>query len=260
MDNIQVNKIISMVVKDLRNNGYGYMVDIIKNADYYIDYRGHDNWNCGIDYYNLKLYLDYNEFIKIVSKKKEYEDTIKASLDSFYNSENKVINGVSIESKIDYTIDWEAVAPKENKESVIRLLEKEREILIAVGTGEIKIKGTQENEHYKEKHAYICGILKSLCLDHINPYDDLWSWYNDYNTRELKTYKSRRIFIRDMYEPLLATIRNSDESSTKSFHYETTGWNKIDESVVRMKEVLDEAQHTADYQAVGMHGREVLIS
>lgn len=223
MDNIQVNKIISMVVKDLRNNGYGYMVDIIKNADYYIDYRGHDNWNCGIDYYNLKLYLDYNEFIKIVSKKKEYEDTIKASLDSFYNSENEVINGVSIELKIDYTIDWEAVAPKENKESVIRLLEKEREILIAVGTGEIKIKGMQENEHYKEKHAYICGILKSLCLDHINPYDDLWSWYNDYNTRELKTYKSRRIFIRDMYEPLLATIRNSDESSTKSFHYETTG-------------------------------------
>lgn len=260
LDNKQVNKIISMVIKDLRNNGCGYMVDTIKKADYYIDYCGHDNWNGGIDYYNLKLYLDYSEFSKVVSKKKEYEDAIEASLHSFYNDENEVINGVSIESKIDYAIDWEAIAPKENKESVIKLLEKEKETLIAAGTGIIQIKGTQENKHYKEKHAYICGILKSLCLDHVNPYDDLWSWYSDYNTRELKTYQSRRIFIRDMYEPLLATIRNSDESSIITFHYEPTGWDKIDESVARMKEVLDEAQHTADYQSVGMHGRELLIS
>ena len=50
---------------------------------------GHDNWNGGIDYYNLKLYLDYNEFSKVVSKKKEYEDAIEASLHSFYNDDGR---------------------------------------------------------------------------------------------------------------------------------------------------------------------------
>lgn len=101
---------------------------------------------------------------------------------------------------------------------------------------------------------------KQLGLEPVHTYNDLWDWYNDYNLRELKTYQSRRIFIKDLFEPLLNTIQNSEESTANLLQYEPTGWETIDDGVSHMKEILVAANETADYQSVGMYGRELLIS
>lgn len=157
-------------------------------------------------------------------------------------------------------IDWIAIQPKENKESVLKLVNAEKETLIKVGTGIIKIRDTYENESYKSKHKYLCDVLAKLGLSPVHEYADLWDWYNDYKNKRLETYRSRREYITELFNPLIHTIENSEESGLNLLHYEKIGWDKIDDDMLRMREVLESAHKTQDYQAVGMHGRELLIT
>ena len=50
---IDVQKIVSMIVQDLRQFNHGAIVDIVKKADYSLEFVDHDNWNGGIDYFKL---------------------------------------------------------------------------------------------------------------------------------------------------------------------------------------------------------------
>ena len=255
-----IKKVISMVVQDLRQNSMGYLVDIIKKTEYSLEYLRHDNWDGGIDYYVLRFYLNYTEYTKIVAQKTIYEETIYNSLSSFYNNEHDIIQGVEIIAKVDQYVDWAAIAPKENKESILRLIAEEKDTLIKAGTGVIQIRDAKINDTYKKNHAYLVQMLKQLGLEAAHPYHDLWDWYNDYNLKEMKSYQSRRVYIRDIFTPLINTLENSEEGSLQLIQYEPTGWDRIDDDVNRMREVLLKAEATADYQSVGMHGRELLIS
>jgi hypothetical protein len=49
--------IVSMIVQNLRVNGNGKIIDIIKKSKYGLEYLYHDNWNGGIDFYVLAFYL-----------------------------------------------------------------------------------------------------------------------------------------------------------------------------------------------------------
>lgn len=249
-----------MVVQDLRQHNQGTIVEIIKKSEFSLDLLNHDNWNGGIDTYKLTFHMKYSDFTKIIDLKENCETVIMNSIDSFYKDERNIITGVEIVAKIDQFVDWAAVAPKENKDSVIALINAEKDILIKVGTGALQIRDIKINNDYKIKHAYLLTVLKQLGLEPVHSYNDLWDWYNDYNLRGLATYQSRRIFIRDIFDPLLNTIQNSEETALQIISYELTGWEKVDDGVARLKEVLTEANETADFQSVGMYGRELLIT
>lgn len=249
-----------MIVQDLRENNHGVIVDLIKKSEYSLDCVDYDSWNGGTTYYKLVFHIKYSEYSKIINEKASYEDTIENSLKSFYNDDRDVITNVEIVAKIEQYVDWAAIAPKENKDSVIALINAEKDILIKSGTGVLQIRDAKVNNDYKAKHSYLISLLKQLGLEPVHTYNDLWDWYNDYNLRELKTYQSRRVFIKDIFDPLLNTIQNSEESSLQLISYEPTGWEKVDDGITRLKEVLTEANETADFQSVGMYGRELLIT
>jgi hypothetical protein len=253
-----LNTIISMIIQDLRTNSLGKIIEIIKKSEFDMDFQYHDNWNGGIDFYILAFYLKYSDYTKIADKKDEYEGIIFASLSSFYTDETDIIKGVEIRPKISQYIDWAALSPKENKESILNLINEEKEILIKAGTGIVQIQDV--NKQYITKRKYIIGLLKVMCLEPTHNYNDLWDWYNDYKNRELKTYQSRRDFIKSLYEPLFNVIENSEESVMELSTYELTGWEKVDDTALRMKDILLDASITEDYQSVGMFGRELLIS
>lgn len=255
-----IKKIVSMVVQDLRQQNQGAIVEVVKKSEYSLDWVYHDNWNGGIDTYKLVFYLKYSEYTKIIGQKKIYEDTIMNSISSFYQDERNNIEAVEIAAKIDQFVDWAAISPKENKDSVIALINAEKDTLIKAGTGVLQIRDANVNNEYKTKHLYLVSLLKKLGLESVHSYNDLWDWYNDYNSRELKTYQSRRIFIRDIFEPLLNAIQNSEESEQQLISYEPTGWEKVDDGITKLKEVLIKANETADFQSVGMYGRELLIT
>lgn len=82
------------------------------------------------------------------------------SLNSFYKDEQFVITGIELVAKIDQYVDWAAVAPQHNKESILRLIEEEKETLIKAGTGVIQIRDKNENEGYKRRHQYLILLLK----------------------------------------------------------------------------------------------------
>lgn len=255
-----IRKIVSMAVQDLRQHNQGAIIEVIKKSEFSLEWLDHDNWNGGIDTYKLVFYLKYSDYTKIIDLKKLYEDAIMNSIDSFYKDERNIIACVEIATKIDQFVDWAAIAPKENKDSVIALITAEKDTLIKAGTGVLQIRDVKVNNEYKAKHSYLVSLLKQLGLEPVHAYNDLWDWYNDYNLRELKTYQSRRLFIKNIFEPLLNTIQNSEESALQLISYEPTGWEKVDDGVARLKEVLTEANETADFQSVGMYGRELLIT
>ena len=257
---VDVQKIVSMIIQDLRQLNHGAIIDIVKKAEYSLDFVDHDNWNGGIDYFKLKFHLKYADFAKILPVQKKYEEALTNSLNSFYKDEQLVITGIELVAKIDQYVDWAAIAPQHNKESVLRLIEEEKETLIKAGTGIIQIRDKSENDGYKRRHQYLLSVLKQLGLEPIHRYNDLWDWYNDYKQRNLDTYQSRRAFVRDIYAPLIDTLENSEENTTTLLHYEPTGGDLVDDGVGRMKDVLVSAEKTLDYQSVGMYGRELLIT
>ena len=108
---VDVQKIVSMIIQDLRQFNYGAIIDIVKKAEYSMDFVGHDNWNGGIDYFILRLHLKYTNFSKILPVQKKYEDTLTNSLNSFYKDEQIIITGVELVAKIDQYVDWAAIAP-----------------------------------------------------------------------------------------------------------------------------------------------------
>lgn len=256
-----IKKVISMIIQDLRARNYDDIIQLIKNSEYSLEFQYHDNnWNGGIDYCNLEFYIDYSELVKIETKKESYQAIILESIEKILDDENLIISSVIIKARIKQFIDWKAIAPTENKVTVIDKLNKEKAILVATGTGVTSIKDGNTNADYKKLHKEIKEILKQICLEHTNPYNDLWEWYNSYNEKGLKTYQSRRIFIKDMYQPLFDAIENSIAEENKLIKYEPTGWDKVDEAIYKMRDILSKAIITEDYQAVGMYGREILIS
>ena len=257
---IDVQKIVSMIVQDLRQFNHGAIVDIVKKADYSLEFVDHDNWNGGIDYFKLCFHLKYSDFSKILPVKGSYEDAITNSLNSFYKDEQLIITGIEIVAKIDQYVDWTAIAPQHNKESMLRLIVEEKETLIKAGTGVIQIRDKKENDEYKRKHQYLVGLIKQLGLEPVHGYADLWDWYNDYKLKDLSTYQQRRAFIRNIFKPLEDTLTNSEDTSMNLLHYEPTGWDKVDDGIASMKDVLISADKTMDYQSVGMYGRELLIT
>ncbi len=260
MNEENLRKFVSMIIQDLRAKNYDDIIQLIKSSEYFLEIQYHDNWNGGVDYYNLEFYIDYSELVQIGNKKESYEAIIYESVNKILDDETIVINAVSIKAKIKQFIDWKAIAPKENKSTVIEKLTKEKSVLIATGTGITSIKDGNTNEDYKKLHKELKEILKQICLEHTNSYNDLWEWYSDYNEKGLTSYQSRRNFIKDMYQPLFDAIENSAIEENKLIRYEPTGWDKVDEAVYKMRDTLSKALITEDYQAVGMYGREILIS
>ncbi len=255
-----VQTLVSMIIQDLRQCGYGVIVNLIKKSEYTLDFLRHDNWDGGINYYYLDFYLPLSEYSNILQKKSEYEEIVLNSLQSFFSDDYTKIYGVRIKAKLTKYIDWVAIQPKENRDSVLRLINEEKDILVKAGTGIIQIRDTKENNSYKAKHQYLCNVLSKLGLSPAHNYNDLWDWYTDYDDKELKTYQSRRDYLKELYSPLIHMIEGSEDNSINLLHYDKTGWDKVDEDAQRMKEVLEGAYKTQDFQSVGMYGRELLIT
>jgi hypothetical protein len=141
-------------------------------------------------------------------------------------------------------------------DELLESIEAQRNLMIAVATGGPPIK-TVEAE-YEARRDEIRRALDALGLKDPNPFDNLWMWYGKWSAGGLPSYQSRRVFLYELYAPLLEQIRALGRGVTREV--EPTGWTKVDRGIDEARNRLGAAENEEQYQAVGLFCREILIS
>lgn len=144
-------------------------------------------------------------------------------------------------------------------EELIEEIEAQISLIIAVSTGGYS-RIQYENEEYKARRQCIREGLAERSQADPNPFYDLWRWYGKWSSGDLPTYQSRRMYIADMYEPLIETIRRGQIHTGSELFTEPTGWGRVDRTVDRIRENLETASDEEEFQTVDLLCRESLIS
>ena len=143
-------------------------------------------------------------------------------------------------------------------EDLLQEVEEQRNLMIAVSTGGPKI--DEINMDYQRRRNRIRRALSSRGIDDPNPYADLWAWYGKWSSGDLPKYRSRRIFISKLYQPLIDRLNATINSTATAVFTKPTGWAVIDRDLGEMRRLLEKAENEPQYQAVGLLCREILIT
>lgn len=141
-------------------------------------------------------------------------------------------------------------------EKLITEIEAQKALMVAVATGGPRIE--EVNREYVQRRARIQQVLAARGLKDPNPYPDLWRWYGKWSS-DLPTYASRRVYISELYDPLLETLSRPIPVGSGLFE-EPTGWTRVDRGVDAVRQRLETASNEEEYQTVGFLCRETLIS
>lgn len=140
---------------------------------------------------------------------------------------------------------------------LLNALEDLRTILNEVATGRARIETV--NTDYKRRYIEADLELRQRGVIDAIPFPDLWEWHERWSRGDLPSYRSRRAFLADLFDPLLSRLRDRI-AGVAPRHEEPTGWPKVDRTLAEMRKRLAEATTEEQFQAVGLLGREALIS
>ncbi len=147
--------------------------------------------------------------------------------------------------------------PSLKVKDAIKEVELQKALMISVSTGGQRIQ--QVNEEYKERRIKIAAILYQIGIEDPNPFPDLWNWYSRWSDGSLPTYQSRRIFLSELFQPLLDNLIRINQRK-KTEHIEPTGWERVDRNIEKTIHLFETATNEEDFQAVGLICRELIIS
>jgi hypothetical protein len=136
---------------------------------------------------------------------------------------------------------------------LLRHLEKLQSTMISVATGGPKIDSV--NGDFQAAYAEVADALAERGLQNPIPFQSLWDWYGRWRTGDLPTYQSRRDYVNGIFRPLVTSIGSAEARSI-----EPTGWTRVDRALSRCQQQLANAVGEEDFQSVGLHCREILIS
>jgi hypothetical protein len=141
---------------------------------------------------------------------------------------------------------------------LIEQVEAQRSLMVAVSTGGPRIDAV--NAEYVHRRELIRADLNQRGLQDPNPYGDLWAWYGKWSSGDLPSYSSRRVFLAELYGPLLERLQQGPAPRGEELFGEPTGWARVDRTLSDMRQLLEQARTEAQWQAVGLLCRELLIS
>ena len=139
-----------------------------------------------------------------------------------------------------------------------RLIDAQKDLMIAVATGGPPI--ATVNEDYKSRRAQIAHQLRTEGKRDPNPFDDLWAWYGRWRSGDLPRYQDRRMYVQDLYRPLLEELAGIPQVGVSDPISIPTGWTAVDRKVDRIIAELPKASAAEEFQAIGLYCRECLIS
>jgi hypothetical protein len=252
-----INKLISSLVPILEKQNKRTEIDLLRQENTELIETGFDNWNGGIEFYTLFIYVSPQKYALLLDEIDQIENNIYESvklllrsLDDCDIEKVKIATNFSIEPTVDIS--------DEKRARLIELLNQQKSLMIAVSTGGPRINDV--NEEYKTRKKEIEDLLKECGLKDPNPYDDLWNWYG-YWSSSLSHYHERRKYISDLIDPIIDSLKNikisSDEDITT---IEPTGWERVDRVSRTIRENYNNAKSEEDFQHIGLLCRENLIT
>ena len=250
-----VKRITSSMIKYLESDGDYELAELLKHAHPCSEEIGYDNWNNGIYIYSFTYEIEIEEYRAkrmLIDKyeKSLYDVAIIFVPDNTYEQLGKI----TIRPICRQYIDWNQGF---TKEELIHEIDDLKSVLVSVSTGGARIQDV--NDSYKSKYLDVHEKFEKIGLDDPNQFNDLWSWYGRWSQGDLPHYADRRVFVRNMYQETIDTIQKS-VSTMLSDSYEPTGWERVDRTIYEMKRRFSVANTEEQFQAIGMLGRETLIT
>lgn len=200
---------------------------VIKKSVLRVELNNHDNWNGGIDYWDLIFELKYRDFAKIESRKNELESELTELLDRFHVDDYNPIANVLIQPAIEQYIDWQAVLP-ETKQSTLELIEAEHRLLEAIATGK-SYKDDGVEECFQQLHGRILRISKLAGFDYPIVCNSLPEWWAQ--VKNVGGYSDRRVYISQLYTPVVELLSDSEEIEAIDFSRITTRSEAVKKAV-----------------------------
>jgi hypothetical protein len=145
----------------------------------------------------------------------------------------------------------------EQARSLLALINAERAQMTAVSTGGPNIKSV--NAEYKDRRTAIVELCALLGIGDPNPYPDLWDWYGKWSS-DLPRWRDRREHLRDLFTSTEQALQNIAAGRETVPEREATGWERVDLEQSKAREALARAKTFVEFQSVGMHCRECIIS
>lgn len=159
-------------------------------------------------------------------------------------------------TNVEFVVDTSP--PATTNEELIKSIEAQRGLMIAVATGGPRIQGV--NAEYQDRRDKLAAMLADLDIADPNPFGDLWAWYGKWSSGDLPSYHSRRQFISELYGPLVDRLKRGTPARSTTIFREPTGWAKVDRTVSEIRQRLERAATEEQFQAVGLLCREALIT
>lgn len=234
--------------------------EILRSADAQIDQTDYDNWNGGTYTYGLYLRMPLPIYAKLGKGRVGVEALIlEKGQNIFRPFPNDHLGAVLILPEIQTAEeDPEGAKFTIGTEDLIRTVEAQRNLMMAVSTGGPKIAAV--NEEYCKHRVVIASGLRERHLRDPNPYKDLWEWYGKWSSGDLPSWQSRRQYIGELYSPLLERLASGPSQRGAEVFEEPTGWTRVDRCIGEARARLAEAETEEQYQTVGLLCRETLIS
>lgn len=253
----EVKKIVSSMIKYFDTQKQWDISKLLKNSYSTSEQIGYDNYNGGMNIYALIFELEIEDYTRYKAFIEAYSKEINEVADLFVrDTYREVIGDIRIVPICKQYIEWNDIAGKANKKEILDKIEKVKNIMILVATGGPKIQDM--DEEYKTNYVILDEWFSLLKMVNPNIYGGLWEWYGRWKQDDLSTYASRRTFITEMYQGVIDVISKSDEKDTPQ--YELTGWDRVDRSLFEMKQRIVVATNEEQFQAIGMLGRETIIT
>jgi len=141
--------------------------------------------------------------------------------------------------------------------NLITEIEAQKALMVSVATDGPRIKEVHEN--YVNRRSLIGMELSRSGIADPNPFPDLWTWHGRWSDGSLPTWRSRRSYLTELYQPLLDALRLTPKQRAIQ-PAAPTGWARVDRNVEKIVQALETARNEEDFQAVALLCREAIIS
>lgn len=251
---------VAKIVHLLQLDGATLEAKLLAKGTVRIEQVRWDDWHSDVDIYTIFIDISSITYSQLGQRIEKIQKVILAKAQFLLrNIPDEAIRNVELNPSIPYELNWREKVFMVPTEKLVEEVEAQRNLMIAVATGGPRIQ--EVNEEYKQRQQKINRAVKERGLSNPNPFGDLWTWHAKWSSGDLPTYKSRRVYLYELFQPLIdRLLGTAPPGESMTVFSEPTGWVKIDNGINAARKAIEVANDEIGFQQVGLICRETLIN